>query len=105
MIVIKRDLPASPSKTCNEHGNARGVVAKILLVRQRHLVTPTRQPETVVLGVMIVLTVDDDVRIETNDEPREVVERLLAAVLVMPSGSTASQVDAVTAQALQRLEN
>ncbi|RZT17478.1 hypothetical protein EV649_5024 [Kribbella sp. VKM Ac-2569] len=35
-------------------------------------------------GTVVILTADDDVRIQTIDEPKEVVERILTSILTLP---------------------
>jgi hypothetical protein len=49
-------------------------------------------------GVVVIMTADADVRIQTVDEPREVVERILASILTMPRDAGAQEVEAVASQ-------
>lgn len=49
-------------------------------------------------GVVVVLTVDDDVRIETVDEPEEVVERILSKIFSLGSAPAPADVTAAVAQ-------
>jgi hypothetical protein len=44
-------------------------------------------------GMVVVFTKDDEVRIETHDEPKEVVERILTAIFSLPKEATPADVN------------
>jgi hypothetical protein len=43
-------------------------------------------------GVLVILTEEKEVRIETHDEPEEAVERILTSILSLPADATAELV-------------